>query len=192
MRRNYRIVIGAKVTLWKMIVYQISSIQSLSRVRPFATPWTAARQASLSITNSQSSPKRMSSGRWCHPTVSASVVPLSCLQSFPASGSFPRFCASGGQSIGVSASASVLPMINSLYYIPWCEVEGRWCFASLIHVISIYWSWWRQRLDLEMVQVNFLMFSKICFLWAFPVFSSSSLSKHAWSMFELFLFKWIM
>ena len=50
---------------------------------------------------------------WCHPTISSSVVPFSsCLQSFPASGSFARsqFFASGGQSIGVSASASVLPM----------------------------------------------------------------------------------
>ena len=51
--------------------------------------------------------------RWCHPTISSSVVPFfSCLQSFPASGSFPmrQFFASGGQSIGVSPSASVLPM----------------------------------------------------------------------------------
>ena len=51
--------------------------------------------------------------RWCHPTISSSVVPFSsCLQSFPASGSFPmsQLFASGGQSIGVSASASVLPM----------------------------------------------------------------------------------
>ena len=51
------------------------------------------------------------SSRWCHPTISSSVVPFSsCLQSFPASGSFPmiRFFTSGGQSIG--ASASVLPM----------------------------------------------------------------------------------
>ena len=50
---------------------------------------------------------------WCHPTISSSVVPFtSHPQSFPASGSFPmcRFFASGGQSIGVSASASVLPM----------------------------------------------------------------------------------
>ena len=50
--------------------------------------------------------------RWCHPTISSSVVPFSsCLQSFPASGSFPvsEFFPSGGQSIGVSASASVLP-----------------------------------------------------------------------------------
>ena len=51
--------------------------------------------------------------RWCHPTISSSVVPFSsCPQSFPASGSFPisLFFASGGQSIGTSASASVLPM----------------------------------------------------------------------------------
>ena len=50
---------------------------------------------------------------WCHPTISSSVVPFSSsLQSFPASGSFPvsQFFASGGQSIGVSALASVLPM----------------------------------------------------------------------------------
>ena len=52
------------------------------------------------------------SSRWCHPTTSSSVVLFSHLQSFPASGSFPmsQFFASGGQSIGVSASASVLPV----------------------------------------------------------------------------------
>ena len=51
--------------------------------------------------------------RWCHPIISSSVVSFSsCLQSFPALGSFPmsQFFASGGQSIGVSASTSVLPM----------------------------------------------------------------------------------
>ena len=50
---------------------------------------------------------------WCHPAISSSVIPFSSrLQSFPAAWSFPRsqFFASGGQSIGVSASASVLPM----------------------------------------------------------------------------------
>ena len=53
------------------------------------------------------------SSRWCHPTISSSVVPFSSRpQSFWASGSFPmsQFFASGSQSIGVSASASVLPM----------------------------------------------------------------------------------
>ena len=50
--------------------------------------------------------------QWCHPTISSSVIPFSCLQSFPASGSFPvsQLFTSGGQSIGVSASTSVLPM----------------------------------------------------------------------------------
>ena len=51
--------------------------------------------------------------QWCHPTISSSVAPFSsCLQSFPASGSFPmsRFFTSGGQSTRVSASASILPM----------------------------------------------------------------------------------
>ena len=150
-------------------------VQSLSHVQLFATPWTAACQASLSITNSRSVPKFMSIesampfnclilcrpllllpstlsqhqfscsvtsdslrpheqqhtrppcpsptpgvypnscplSRWCHPTISSSVIPFSsCLQSFPASGSFQmsQFFASGGQSIGVSASTSVLPM----------------------------------------------------------------------------------
>ena len=52
-------------------------------------------------------------GRWCHPTISSSVVPLSsCLQSLPTSGSLQKsqLFTSGGQSIGVSASASVLPV----------------------------------------------------------------------------------
>ena len=51
--------------------------------------------------------------QWCHPTISSSVIPFcSCIQSFPASGSFQmsQFFTSGGQSIGVSASVSVLPM----------------------------------------------------------------------------------
>ena len=59
--------------------------------------------------------------RWCHPTISSSVVPFSsCPQSLPASGSFPmsQFFTSGGQSIGVSASASVLPM-NTQDWSPW-------------------------------------------------------------------------
>ena len=53
------------------------------------------------------------SSRWCHPTISSSVTPFSCPQSFPASGSFPRswLFVSGGQSVGASASASVLLVI---------------------------------------------------------------------------------
>ena len=62
------------------------------------------------------------SSRWYHPTISCSVIPFSsCLQSFPASGSFKmsQFFASGGPSIGVSASASVLPM----------NIQGWFCLG---------------------------------------------------------------
>ena len=93
-----------------VFVSQFSSVQLLSHVRLFVTSWTAAHQASLSITNSQS---LLRLSRLCNPTISSSDVPFSsCPQSFPASGSFPvsQFLASGGQSIGVSVSASVLPM----------------------------------------------------------------------------------
>ena len=72
-----------------------------------------ARLDSLSITNSRSPPNPCPLSRGCHPTISSSVVPFSsCLQSFPASVSFPmsQFFESGGQSIAVSASTSVLPM----------------------------------------------------------------------------------
>ena len=72
------------------------------------------------------------SSRWCHLTISSSVVPLSsCLQSFPASGSFPRskFFASGGQVIGVSASASVLPMNTQdwspLEWTGWISLQSK-------------------------------------------------------------------
>ena len=65
---------------------------------------------------------------WCHPTISSSVLPFSCLQSFPASGSFPVswLFASGGQNIGASASASVLPM----------NIQG-WIPLGLTSLISL-------------------------------------------------------
>ena len=90
------------------LIYQFSSVLLLSRFWLFATPWTVAHQASLSITNTQSLLQLMSM---------ESVVPYnhlilcipfsSCLQSLPASGPFlmSRLFASGGQGIGASASA---------------------------------------------------------------------------------------
>ena len=90
-----------------------SSVQSISHVRLFVTPWTAACQASRSITNSRSLLKHT---HWVSDAIQPSY-PLSspsppAFNLFPASGSFPmsQFFASGGQSIGVSASAPVLPM----------------------------------------------------------------------------------
>ena len=65
------------------------------------------------------------SSQWCHPAISSSVVPFSCPQSFPASGSFQmsRLFASGGQSIGVSASTSVLPK-NTQGWCPLGWIDG--------------------------------------------------------------------
>ena len=90
-----------------------TSVQLLSHVWLFATPWTAANQASLSITNSRVYPNSCPLSRRCHPTILSSVVPFSsCPQSFPASGSFQLslLFTSGGQSTRVSASTSVLPI----------------------------------------------------------------------------------
>jgi len=73
-----------------------------------------------------------SSSQWCHPTVSSFVIPFSsCLQSFPASGSFPKtqFFASGGQITGVSASASILPMSIqdgfTLWWTGWISLQSK-------------------------------------------------------------------
>ena len=70
--------------------------------------------------------------RWCHPTISSSVIPFSsCPQSFPKSESFPKsqFFTSGGQIIGVSASASVLPMNTQdwspLEWIGWISLQSK-------------------------------------------------------------------
>ena len=74
-------------------------------------PMDSSMPHSLSIPGAYSN--SYPSSRYCHPTISSSVVPFSsCLQSLPASGSFLRsqFFTSGGQHIGASASASVLPM----------------------------------------------------------------------------------
>ena len=76
------------------------------------------------------------SSRWCHPTISSSVVPFSShLQSFSASGSFPmsQFYESGGQSIGISALASVLPM-NSQDWFPYQLTRAQEGLEELSHV----------------------------------------------------------
>ena len=123
--------------LWKLKDQLInlctfSSVQSLSCVRLFVTPWTAALQAFLSITNSEEFTQTHTLSRWCHPTISSFVVPFSsCPQSFPASGSFPmsQLFISGGQIIGVLASTSDLP-INTQDWSPlgwtgWISLQSK-------------------------------------------------------------------
>ena len=90
-----------------------AAVQLLSHVWLFVTPWTVACQAPLSSTISQSLLRFMPIESVMLSTNSSSAAPFSfLLQSFPASGSFPMswLFASGGQSIGTSASVSVLPM----------------------------------------------------------------------------------
>ena len=97
--------------------FWFSLVQSLRHVQLFATPLTTALQASLSITNSGSPPKPMSIESAMPSTILSSAVPFSsCPQSFPASESFQmsQVFTSVGQSIGVSASTSVLPEYSGL------------------------------------------------------------------------------
>ena len=125
---------------------QFSSVQSLSRVRFFATPWITACQASPTPgVHSDSCPLR----QWCHPAISCSVVPFSSRpQLLPASESFPmsQLFAWGGQSTGVSALASFLPKIPGLisFRMDWLDllaVQGT--LKSLLQhhssKVSILW-----------------------------------------------------
>ena len=87
----YKLIYGNTIqkvhscTWWKL-----SSVQSLSHVWLFVTPWIAARHASLLITNSQSYSNSCPLIRWCHPSISSSVFPFSsCLQSFQVSQLLP-------------------------------------------------------------------------------------------------------
>ena len=118
--------------IWLISWVQFSSVQSLSRVRLFATPWITARQASLSITNSRRLHKLMSI---------ESVMPSSHLilcrpflllpQSLPASEPFPvsQLFAWGGQSTGVSALASFLPTNTQdwspLEWTSWISLQSK-------------------------------------------------------------------
>ena len=106
--------IKARGTVSRRILLTTSSVQfSRSVVCGFLQPH-GLQHAGLSCPSltlgacSNSCPR----SQWCHSTISSSVVPFSCLQSFPVSGSFlmSQFFTSGGQSIGVSASTSILPM----------------------------------------------------------------------------------
>ena len=101
---------------------QLSSTESLSRVWLFATPWLQHSRPPCLLPTPGVYPNSCPLSWWCHPTISSSVIPFSCLKSFPASGSFQmsQFFTSGGQSIGISASASVLPMnIQDWFSLGW-------------------------------------------------------------------------
>ena len=114
------------------LMHQFNSVQSLSRVQLFATPWTAAHQASLSITNSQSLPKLMSIESVMPSKHLILCCPLLLLPSiYPSIRVFSNesILHISGQSIGVSASTSVLPMnIQDLFplgWIGWISLQSK-------------------------------------------------------------------
>ena len=128
-----------------------SGLQRLARIKPLLSVFSHSVQFSRSVLSDFLWPHGLQHARppypsptpgacsnscpssgWCHPTISSSVIPFSShLQSFPTSGSFPmsQFFVSGGQSIGVSASASVLPMnIHDgfpLWWTGWISLQSR-------------------------------------------------------------------
>ena len=149
---------------FESVLYQFSSVQLLSSVRLFVIPWTAAHQASLSNTNSQSLSNPCPLSQWCHPAISSSVVPFSsCPQSFPASGSFPmsQLFASGGQGIGVSASTSVLPMSTQDWF-------------------ALGWTGWISLQPKELTSLLRLHSSKASILWHSAFFILILCQKDTW------------
>ena len=129
----YGVVYALEIHLPPKYNYTFSSLQfSCSVMSDSATPWTAARQASLSSPPPTVYSNFCPLSQWWHPAISSSIIPFSsCLQSFPASGSFQmsQLFASGGQSTGVSASTSVLPM-NIQDWVPlgwtgWISLQSK-------------------------------------------------------------------
>ena len=115
-----------------ILFYDKNFIKNNSSVKFSHSVVSAARQVSLSITNSQSLLNSCPSSQWCHPAISSSVIPFSsCPQSLPASGCFPmsQLFAWGGQSIRVSALASVLPIYthdwSPLGWTGWISLQSK-------------------------------------------------------------------
>ena len=113
---------------------QFSSIQLLSRVPLFATPWMQHTRPPCPSPTPGVYANSCPSSWWCRPAISFSVIPFFSLpQSFPASGSFQmsQHFAWGGQSIGVSASTPVLPMNTQdrspLEWTGWTSLQSKGC-----------------------------------------------------------------
>ena len=143
---------------------QSSSVQLLSSVWFFAISWTVVCQASLSITNSWSLLKLMSKESVMPCNHLILVIPFSShLQSFAASGSFPMswLFASGGQSTGVSASTSVLPVNVQDWFPLWDILAVQGTLKSLLQhhssKASILW------------HSVFFVFSSFLLMWILPI-----------------------
>ena len=115
-----KILKSTSVFVIVFLQFSLSVVSDCLRPMDCSTPWPACPSPTLGVF-SNSWPL----SRWCHPTISSSVIPFSsCLQFFQASGSFQKshFFPSGGQSIGVSAAALVLPMnIQDWFPLGWTD-----------------------------------------------------------------------
>ena len=128
-------IIYPHVAKWHRIMQSIFVISSVHFSRSVVCDYMwphAARQLPCPSPTPVLCSKSWPSSRWCHPTISSSVFPFSsCLLSFPGSGSFSmsQYFASGDQSIGVSALASVLPMNNQdwspLGWTGWISLQSK-------------------------------------------------------------------
>ena len=130
-------IAGRRFTLWAtrvvIIYFQFSSVQFSPLVMSDSLRPHGLQHARLPCPSPTPGACSSSclSDQWCHPTISSSVVPFSCLQSFPASESFQmsHLLASGGQSIGVSASPSDLPMNIQdwfpLWWTGWISLQSK-------------------------------------------------------------------
>ena len=154
------------------IKHQFSSVQSLSRVWLFATPWTTTTPG-LPV-HHQLLEFTQTHVHWVSDAIQLShpVVPFSRLQSFPASGSFPmsQFFTSGGQSIGVSASMSVLPM-NIQHWFPLGGTGIRNCF-KITTIIK------KDALDYDSKLKSLKKRNQMLFIKAYVEFSLQGLGHH--------------
>ena len=114
-----KIMASGPITSWQIDRETVETVadfilgEAPKSLQMVITPWTAAHRAPCPSPTPRACSHSSPSSQWYHPTISSSVIPFSsCLQSFSIPGCFPmsQFFTSGGQSIGVSALASVLPM----------------------------------------------------------------------------------
>ena len=124
----YFMVNNKQRVIWRSL---LSSVQSLSHVRPFVTHKSQHARPPCPSPTPGVHPNSCPSSQWCHPAISSSVVPFSsCPQSLPASESFPmnQLFSWDGQNIGVSALASFLPKNTqnwSLEWTGWISLQSK-------------------------------------------------------------------
>ena len=158
--------------LYLDICFQVfSSVQSLV---VFDSLWPHESQharPSFPLPTPRVHPNSCPLSQWCHPAISSSVIPFSfCLQSFPESRSFPmsQFFTSDGQSIGASASASVLPMnIQDWFLLEW---------TCLISLHSFYGEVWSE-FFVSLYVRNYVTFVSF---WIFFIFTNIYILEYSW------------